>query len=238
MRKTIFVVCQHGNEKLPFKVIKKYKSQISFILANKKAYVQSVRFVETDLNRSFPGKTYGSYEERLATKLLVELRDYQEIVDLHTATCNTPIFAIITKLTSCHLDLIKRLGISRIVYLGESIASGGALIDCVRCGVSIECGNERSKRTANDIDTALSNFMKSGGVALRSEYYYVYKILPTSSKQPRLPKEARNFHKISLAGKEFYPILARERNYKGILCLMAKKITYDQLMMLKSKKHG
>lgn len=233
---TCFVVCQHGNEETPLRVIRRYSQRLTYVLANPAAYRRNARFMQTDLNRSFPGRERGSHEEKLAKRLLVRVRNYEQVVDLHTATCSTPMFAILTKVSPSHIDLVRRLGVKRVVYMAKSIASGRALIDHVNCGVSIECGNERSKKTAVDIEEALRHFISGGTSGDDIAYYLVYEILRSSPRLRRLPKSVRNFQEVSLAGEKFYPVLARERNYKGTLCLMAKRTTYDELMLSPSER--
>ena len=67
------------------------------MVANEAALEKGVRYLEVDLNRSFPGRRAGKYEERLAGVVLRRLKKYGEVVDLHTATCSTPLFAILTR---------------------------------------------------------------------------------------------------------------------------------------------
>ena len=222
--KTIFVVCQHGNEQLPLKILRD-KKKFKYIIANPKAVEKNKRFIESDLNRSFPGDIRGkSYEERLAKKLLTKIKNYDEVIDLHTATCQTPIFAILTKITPHHLEIVKKMGIKRVVYMKKSIAFGKALIDHVKCGVSIECGNEKSQKTKKDIEKILDNFSKEKRSHKKLEIYAVYKILKKTKYRTKLPKNIKNFRQVVLDGENFFPILAREKNYPNTLCLMAKKM--------------
>ena len=230
--KTLFVVCQHGNEKLPMKVIG--RRNLPYLLANKAAMRRGVRYIETDLNRSFPGNKRGSYEERLAAKLINRLRAYGEVVDLHTATCRTPLFAIITRVSLGHIELVRKLGVEKLVYMGESIASGKALIDHVECGVSIECGDERSRRTEKDLEGMIDTFVRGRRMEEELDVYEVYKIMRKTERLKKLPSDVKNFRRTVFGGEEFYPVLARERSYKGILCLMAKRISLEELLMLKS----
>ena len=66
------VACVHGNEKgtLPaVAVLKGSFPSVSFFTANKKAIEADKRFIDSDLNRVFPGKLDGDHEERLASDL-------------------------------------------------------------------------------------------------------------------------------------------------------------------------
>lgn len=228
--KTVFVVCQHGDEKLPLVEIQNYRDKLRYLIANEMALKKGVRFVEADLNRVFPGQIKGNIEERIAAKLIKKLDKYDEVVDLHTATCETPLFAIITKVTKRNINLARKLGIKKIVYMRKSIASGRALIDYVRHGISVECGNEKSVKTKKEIRTILDHFIENKVMVGKIEVYVVYKILKRTKQRNRLPSEVENFRITKLDGEAFYPVLARETNYKGVLCLMAKKINEDGLL--------
>lgn len=230
--KTIFVVCQHGDEQIPLKVIEeKFAGKISYLVANKRAIRSGKRYVESDLNRSFPGKINGTLEERLAQKLVMKLKKYDQVVDIHTATCETPLFAILTKVTKKHLELVSELGVQKVVVMQKSIASGKALIDFVSVGVSIECGHEKNKITQIKISKMLKYYL-TGKSLKKTEFYVVDEILKSSSKLPKLPEKVQSFRKTKLNGRTFYPILARETHYKGVLCLMARKVRLKELLML------
>lgn len=65
--------------------IKPTKGSILFInKINRKAYTTNKRYFESDLNRSFPGKVDGTYEERLATKILDKVKDADFVLDIHS----------------------------------------------------------------------------------------------------------------------------------------------------------
>src|SRR3989344_7923920 len=105
MGDTVWVVCQHGNELTPLEIIKRYfKDKVSYIIANSEAVHKNKRFIESDLNRSFNGKS-NTFEEKIAQKLLKELKKYKYVLDFHTSTSDTPIFIIMTKITPKHLNL-------------------------------------------------------------------------------------------------------------------------------------
>ena len=112
MGDTVWVVCQHGNELTPLEIIKRYfKDKVSYIIANSEAVHKNKRFIESDLNRSFNGKS-NTFEEKIAQKLLKELKKYKYVLDFHTSTSDTPIFIIMTKITPKHLNLSRKLGIT------------------------------------------------------------------------------------------------------------------------------
>ncbi len=233
---TIFVVCQHGDEVTPLKILRKdFKDNIPYIIANPKALEENKRFVESDLNRSFSGKNI-TYEEKLAQKLLKEFKKYSCVIDFHTSTAKSPIFAIITKPTKAHLNLAQKLGIGKIVYMKNSIAQGNALIDSVKLGISVECGPEGSDENYQAIKKSIKNYLSSKTKKVKPEYYEIYGTLKAEpgekltdniqsfklvKKDEQLSKKGTN---IKYAKENFYPIMPREKSYIGILCVLAKKV--------------
>src|SRR5258708_38180427 len=125
VQKTLFIVAQHGGEVTPLKVVEKYfQGKINFLIANPQAISKRKRFIETDLNRSFPGREDGSVEEKIAFKLKNELKKYQVVLDFHTATVDSPMFIITTSLSKKHLELINKLDVQKEVFMENSIADG------------------------------------------------------------------------------------------------------------------
>lgn len=234
MKKQVLVICQHGDEKAPFKVFNKYfKDRFDAILGNPKAFKKNVRFLESDLNRSFPGSKSGLLEEKIAFKLLKKLKMYQQVVDFHTATCDTPIFIILTKTTKKHLKLARSTGIKKIVYMQESIASGKALIDHVPVGISIEAGDEKLPVTKKRIKKVLNNLISGKDSKSKLQCYSVFGVIKKELGHEQLAPNIKHFKKVKKGDTltnirksefDFYPVLARETNYKDILCLMAKKV--------------
>lgn len=236
--KTLFVVCQHGNEKTPYRVIKKhFDKKIDYLIANKEAFRKNKRFIENDLNRSFPGDNKGTKEERIAFLLKNKLSKYGQIVDLHTTTVVSPMFIITTSLSSKHMAFINKLNIKKVVYMKKSIASGNSLIDHVNLGVSIEVGKEGSIYAFNLYKKFIDSFLVNKR-SKKKEYFVVFDILKKITVTEKLLNSIKSFklvkkgqiistignRKVS-SSEDFYPIMPGEKSYKGILTLKAKKIT-------------
>src|SRR3989338_2424326 len=119
------VYCQHGDEVLGKKVVEHFdyhqliKGTLLTVFANPLAYRKQVRFVEMDLNRSFPGKISGTHEEKIAQQLITKLKIADYVMDLHTTTSISPSFAIFTILNKKNLDLIKFSQIEKVVLMGN-----------------------------------------------------------------------------------------------------------------------
>lgn len=242
--RTLFVVCQHGDEKTPLEVIKQYFQRVPFLLANPKAYEKGTRYIETDLNRSFPGNSSGTMEERLAEKVLKKINgeSFDCVIDLHTASCSTPAFTILTKDTPMCISLAQSAGVNKVVYMSGDLASGKALIDHIPLGISIEFGQEGTKETAKRIYSFFMHYLESKKSLHKLEFYKVFAVLKKESGTEKLVAKVKSFSlvkkgdplitknkNIIYSSEDFYPILARSKNYKNLHCLMAKKVAKNRL---------
>ena len=115
----LIVVCQHGNEPYGLEIKKQLEGEYSFLVAHEKALEASKRFIETDLNRSFPGKKDGSLEEQLAYAIVPKLQQYKLVIDIHSTTSKTPLFAITTNLTNEIKSITKKMGVTKLVCMPE-----------------------------------------------------------------------------------------------------------------------
>ena len=82
----------HGNEPLGPAVVTMIQEQpienVATLLANEQAIAKNCRFVDKDLNRSFPGQlTSEEYEPRRAAELLPKIKGYDVVLDFHNTYC-------------------------------------------------------------------------------------------------------------------------------------------------------
>lgn len=219
--------CLHGNEKIGQEVIKKLAEMklnagtAVLIIANEEAMQQNRRFIDTDLNRCFPGNENGNHEEKLAHRISKEMANCDYVIDIHSTTADTESFIIITKKEA--LGLAQLVPINKIVFMEPVIANGKSLLDYVRCGISIEFSDNIKAETATEI---ILKCLQNLGVAedsatlVKKEIYFVYGILKKGNAKVALT----NFRQTALNGETFYPVLFGEKEYKNILCLKAKKL--------------
>lgn len=219
------IVCVHGTEPFGLKVIKELKKlhvkDLEYVVANKKALVEGKRFIDSDLNRSFPGSPESEdYEERLAHKLLQKIENFDIIIDLHSTSSDCPPIAIITKKTKKNIKTAKQTGIKRICFMNQDLASGKSLIDHVDCGVSLEVGNHKDEKIVIQAVNFIKNLLISKGLIegkkekVNHEFYEVFGL----EKDMNLKLESFKKH------KNYYPVLVDEESYTDIKCLKARKI--------------
>jgi len=90
--KILVIGGMHGNEMLGIDLVKNLQENplenIDSVLANEEAIKRNKRFVEQDLNRSFPGVQSGTmYEQRRPVELLKLCKDYDIVLDFHNTFC-------------------------------------------------------------------------------------------------------------------------------------------------------
>ena len=83
-------ICTHGNEVLGISVMNELQKNtvvhgsLNFHIANPAAVAQNKRFIETDLNRTFPGMVSGTYEQRIAAELMRYVPQFDYLIDIHS----------------------------------------------------------------------------------------------------------------------------------------------------------
>src|SRR6185295_1926166 len=101
INKILVVGGLHGNEPTGIKItsylMKNKIKNISTILANSQAVKENIRFLETDLNRSFSTQVPVSYEEHLADKIQKKVVNYDLILDFHNSVANNNNCSIVTE---------------------------------------------------------------------------------------------------------------------------------------------
>lgn len=90
--KVLVIGGMHGNETLGLEVVKLLEENpvvgVDVLLANEQAIEQNCRFVEQDLNRSFPGDSKSTvYEHRRAYEILQQTKKYDVVLDFHNTFC-------------------------------------------------------------------------------------------------------------------------------------------------------
>jgi hypothetical protein len=204
----------HGNETGVLEAFEQLKGEnpsVSFFIANKVAMKLGRRYVDSDLNRVFPGKEDGDHEERLAYSLSRELLRYDHVIDLHTTTAETDDFIITVDEENAVADAVP---LARHVVMGPRIAHGKALIDHVRCGASVEFSERAStERIHRVLQIALENLSKGRKVSKTT--YLAYGV------ETRDIADIRNFKEHE---EGFIPILAGEEAYP-FTCMKARLLS-------------
>lgn len=230
MKKVLFVVASHGDEPVGLKVVERlFKSKteknFNYLVGNPRALKRNVRFIDTDLNRIYPGKLKGNFEETIAYDNLkfIKKNNYDYVIDLHGTISKTGIFVIITKPTYENLFLASLLDIKRVVIWPKSKETIGSLSSFVKCGIEIETGPKNNKKITKNLENILSKFVKGinkkDNVKVKIKEKEFYMITGKIKRKENAPK-LKDFKK----NESFYPLFVNQ--YEGILCYKMKKINY------------
>ncbi len=244
--KIILNILTHGDETVGLEVIREIeklnidKNILQFQVANKKAFELKKRFVDQDLNQSFPGKKNGNYEEKLAYSISPKIRLADVVIDIHSTTSNLKDTIIVTKLdkaTKKYLDVIK----PRYVLIMK-VGSDKALISQAKVGLGFEYGKNNDpralKRAVNDIKRIFyyTGIVKNKLKEKKREPKYFDVVSKVEKPRGyRLLKKIKNYKiirqgeifavkgkKTLTADEEFYPILFGEKNYKDFFGFKGK----------------
>lgn len=159
--KILLLGSQHGDELLGDKLYthiqahyKHLLPHITFKIGNPRAHAAGVRFIESDLNRSYNGNGL-TYEEKRAEYLRVYIRDggFDLILDLHTTVCNQSPCFITHTIREETKPFLRASHIERVVLLSDPVIRSS--LDSVNPSViALEVAN-------SDItDTFLDNLCK------------------------------------------------------------------------------
>ena len=234
--KILLVIATHGNEKIGLKVVKEIEKlhidNLIVKIGNEKALKLNKRYIDQDLNRSFPGKINGNYEERRAFELSPVIKSANLVIDIHSTTSNIKDTLIVSKLNKEILRCIKSIQPKYVIIMEKSKNS---LISQAKIGISFEYGKDNSiialKKIVLDVKKLLNHFglikvsLQKNKTA--TKYFSVASIVPKPKGYKLLNKiknytlvkkgttYATNKNKKLLADEDFYPVLFGEKNYKN-----------------------
>lgn len=199
---------------------------MDFILANEEAAKRNVRFIDQDLNRSFPGNPKGNYEERRAAEILPAIQSADIVIDIHTTTSEVKMVPIIASLTSEIKKVINLTTAKEIVVMGDE-AVKRSLIGHANVGVSLEFGLSYSQTAdaMNEVQRVIEYLIVNKELTPQErKIFYVSGKIPLDRE---LPKNARNFEPLELDG--IFPFLLHEKSYKDFQGFYADKFITSRI---------
>lgn len=215
--KILLVASQHGNEYLGEKLYEHIQTKrpellqhVEFFLANPEARAKKVRYLASDMNRSYNGN-HVTHEEQLASALLSKIRmgNYDLVLDLHTTVCRQPDSLIVASINTKNRRFLNASSIQHFVIMEKKIAST-ALNGVVPESVSVEVNQNISDADLESLCTDIGRFVENKPSKTQK---FVYKASPLSKNDvnPEQLAKLRNFEQSELG---FYPILVGENAYQ------------------------
>lgn len=244
-------ILTHGDERIGLKVAKEvqkfslHDGELLVHIANKKAFEAGKRFIDQDLNRSFPGKKNGNYEERLAYRISPLVKSADIVIDIHSTKTELRDAIIVTRLTAATKACLEAIRPKYVLVMKAT--EHNALISQAKIGLAFEYGkdNDRTvlKKIVADSKKLLSHLgvMESAVLKKRAATKYFEVISEISKpkgymllkkiKNYKLVKKGEVFAAHTATGKrlvaeeDFYPILFGNKNYHHIFGFKGKKLS-------------
>lgn len=179
----------HGNEPLGPQIVKLFRANpaggVDTALANEAAIKANQRYINNDLNRSFPGdRSSSDYEIARAAELLDLTKTYDLVLDFHNTHCPNNDCGFVGETASQQLyDASAWLGLSRIIV---------ADYDCINkyapnC-LSVEISLNSKKMDAQNWYERISNLAITDKLpaAEVEKYRFVYRMTLEDSKRLNL----------------------------------------------------
>ncbi len=232
----------HGDEPAGKNAIQKildedteFRKPVKFLVANEEALEKGERFLDRDLNDSFPGDPDSSqHEEQLAAEITDEIEG-KTVLDLHTTRSTDEPFATMKDTDERTVEMLENTGVKRGICFPSN---SGVLIEQASNGLIVETGIQGTEKAEKDAYRILKNFLAAEG-AIKEEYETsepeLYRYLETVEGNWKF--EAENFQKVEegeayasrngdelVASESFYPVLMSTDGYEGKLGYKAEKI--------------
>lgn len=235
----------HGNETGGVNAVRRLREAdldlqrgVAFVLANPAAVDAGERFLDSDLNRVFPGDPAGDREERLAAHLCRLIEDFTTL-SLHGTRSRPTPFALIHRSQPREFELAGQLPVPQVVdHWG---VNEGTITAC-GLTVEIEVGAQGTEEAAVAAEQQARAFLKCVDAlpgeppTANPEYYHMTEPVP---KPPGTTYElhVENFEFVpagtvfaSVDGRDltadepFYPILMSEDGYTDVFGYRGKKL--------------
>lgn len=233
----------HGDEPCGKRAIERFisedwevKKPVKFVIANEEALEENERYLEADLNRSFPGDPESEkHEERLAAEIAEEIRGLK-MLDIHSTHSEPVPFATFSCREEDVISLVRSTGASRAVNFPDS---SGTTRTCVK-GAIVEVGPQGTEEAAEMAYNILVNFLASEGV-IDAEFersdpeIFEYYGTVEGSGYTFLAKNFQEINKGEVfaerdsekleAEESFFPVLMSTNGYEDKVGLKARKLT-------------
>lgn len=162
VRPLAVVTAIHGDEPCGVQAIHRlldsvesFMQPVTFVIANERALEMESRFIDTDLNRAFPGHPKADLHERRLAARLLETLEGHDVVSVHSTTSIGEPFALIQRETRTTRSLARAAGVDHVVDI--SFVDGG-LEDHVE-GIAVECGIKGSEAAVETAVSTLENIL-------------------------------------------------------------------------------
>jgi len=230
-KQLLLIAATHGNEPIGIEVIKNLENSglekyFDVLIANPKALKNKKRFMEADLNRSYPGRRNSKiYEQKIAYDNLKIANQYRYVIDIHEASEGWDDFIIIPRKKLSSKFPLSLIDLSKILYWPEP---RGAIGQILKNSIELEFGmkNRNREKAVKKATKIIGGFIQSihgqQKQKRRQEIFYVYdKLMLSKLKNQEII--LKDFKLIKLNEEKFYPLLVNQYKKDGIACYKMRK---------------
>ncbi len=244
----LLTILTHGDEKIGLRVAQELrklgvdKTTLTICIANPKAFKAGKRFIDADLNRSFPGKKNGNYEEKIAYQLSPRIKAADIVIDIHSTRSLLKDAIIVSKLDKQTQKYIRVIGPRCVLYFKAT--KDRVLIAKAKVGLAFEYGRDNESRTLKKIVSDITRLLRYLGLVdgriptkkVATTYFEVvapvvkpqgYSLL-TSVKNYKFVRKgeriAKKNNRFLVSRHDFFPILFGNNTYPEYFGYRAKKI--------------
>lgn len=205
---------------------------VKFVIANPAAIEADERYLDSDLNRSFPGDPDGDYEHRLAARLC-DVTGELLTLSLHATHSQPEPMALVHRSQPRAFELASRMPVPYVV--DHSAVNDGTLTACGPV-VTVEAGCQHTDEAADTAERQARAFLTltgalSGAVPEADPDYFALRdpIRKPASDSRDYELLVENFDRVPsgtvfaradgddlVADEPFYPILMSECGYANI----------------------
>lgn len=216
--KILILGSQHGNERLGtglYEHIKRYRPEllenVFYKLANPKAFKQNVRYIETDMNRSYDDNLH-SYEASRASQVLryIDNGNFDLVLDMHSTTCEQPPCLIIDTVREVNSRFIVASTIAHIIEMQHPIVNN-SLNSKRQHVISIEVNRHITKPLLDNLCDDIERYCKNMPSDTKRYSYRITQLLEKDEMSEADAAKLVNFQRSSFG---FYPVLVGENSYK------------------------
>jgi len=129
---------------------------VALVVANEEAVAEQRRYVETDLNRSFPGAADGeSLESRIAHELGAVVGDCVTLA-LHSTQSYEGMFVLVDEVRDLQRRICPHLSVDALVETGHA---EGRIFESVPDTIEVECGFQGSATATENAHRVAREFL-------------------------------------------------------------------------------
>lgn len=230
-KKLLLIAATHGNEKIGVEVIKKLErlgqnKYFNVLIGNPEALKYGKRFIDADLNRSYPGKRDSKiYEQRIAYNNMRIASQYEYIIDIHEASAGTDDFIIVPREEISKKFPLKFINLKNIIVWPDPKGPMGEVLEnCIELEFGMRSRNREKAimKATGVVSEFIDSVYGENESVFQQKSYYVYgKLMKSEIANEQIT--LKDLKLTRFQGEQFYPLLTNQYSGEGIICYKMRK---------------